>query len=95
MRTASRTFLVECYAPGIRPPTAEAAAGRARASAAALRDEGRDVEYVNTIFVRDDEVVFHVFTAAGPDAVREASVRAEVPFERIVEAVTIGEGAAS
>lgn len=88
--TGRRTYLVECFAPGIEPPSVEAAARRARASAAALQAEGRDVNYVNAILVCDDEVIFHVFTAEGPEAVREASVRAQVPFERIVEAATIG-----
>jgi hypothetical protein len=93
--TGTSTYLVECYVPGIEAPAVEAAAGRARASATALRDEGRQVEYSGAILVRDDEVVFHLFAAEDPAAVRDASVRARVPFERIVEAVAIGEGEAS
>jgi hypothetical protein len=85
----TRTYLVECYSPGIDRGGVESAAGRARASATALRNEGRGVEYTGAILVSEDEVVLHVFAADGPAAVREASVRAQVPFERIVEAVTI------
>ena len=89
----SRTYLVECYVPGVDALAVEAAAGRARASATALRDEGRQVDYAGAILVRDDEVVFHLFAADDPADVREASVRARVPLARVVETVAIGEGA--
>lgn len=83
----SRTYLVECYAPGIEPQAVQEAAVRARAAAAELRDEGRQVEYVNGMLVCEDEIVFHLFTADDPGSVRDASVRAGVGFERILATI--------
>lgn len=91
MVTATRTYLVECYTPGVEQHTIEATARRARVAAVGLQAEGHNIQYVNAVLVPDDEVVFHVFASDDPEAVREASVRAEVPFERIVESVAVGE----
>ena len=91
MTTAPRTYLVECYTPGIAQDAIEATAQRARDAAAALRATGSNVEYVNAIFVPDDEVVFHTFLSDDVEVVRRASVAAEIPFERIIESVAVGE----
>ncbi len=89
-----RTYLVECYVPGARSEAVQAAVARACAAAAELRGEGRDVEHVSAIHVPGDEVAFHVFEAEDEDAVREASARSAVPYERIVESITLGGRAA-
>lgn len=66
------------------------AAGRLLGEAAAgLRREGRDVEYLRAILMPGDEVVFHVLAASTADTVREASRRAAVEFERVVESVAV------
>jgi hypothetical protein len=87
---ALRTYLVECYTPGIDRAAVESAGARATAAAAQMRAEGHRVEYVQALFVSADEAVFHVFAADEPTAVREAVIRAGVAFERIVDAVEIG-----
>jgi hypothetical protein len=87
----SRTYLVECYAPGIERVEAESASDRAFTASAELREEGRKVEYVGGILVPGDEVVFHVFAAECAAAVREASVRAFFEYERVVESVAVGQ----
>src|ERR687886_693883 len=46
---------------------------------------------VDAILVPEDEVVFHVFAAESAAAVREASVRASVEYERVVESVALGQ----
>lgn len=84
-----RTFLVECYAPGIERPEVEAAGRRAATAAASLRAEGRTIEYVRALFVPSDEAVFHVFAADDAVAVREAGSRADLVFERVVESISI------
>ena len=84
------TYLVECYTPGIRRKAVEVAGARALEAAAALQAEGLSVEYVGALLVPVDEVVFHVFSSATVEAVREASKRAEVGFERVVESVPVG-----
>lgn len=87
----SRTYLVECYKPGLERAEVESVIDRALAAAANLREEGRKVEYVGAILVPEDEVVFHVFAAESADAVCEASVRASVGYERVVESVAVGQ----
>jgi hypothetical protein len=88
--TAPRTFFAECYVPGLRSTDVEKSVGLARAAAAELRDEGREVAYVRAIHVPDDEVVFHVFEASDGAVAREAARRSGLPFERVVESVSIG-----
>ena len=68
----------------------ELATNRAHAASAELRNEGRKVEYVGAILVPADEVVFHVFAAECMATVREASTRASVEYERVVESVALG-----
>lgn len=87
--TTSHTYLVECYSPGVERADVESAGERAVAVSAELRNEGCAVEYVGAILVPGDEVVFYVFASSCPGAVREASVRAAVPFERVVESVAV------
>src|SRR5437588_3570501 len=89
--TVSRTYLVECYAPGIERAEVESAGDRARTASAELREEGRKVEYVGAILVPGDEVVFHVFASECAAAVREASVRASFECERVVESIAVGQ----
>jgi hypothetical protein len=87
----SRTFLVECYRPGLERADVESATYRALAASAELRRETRKVEYVGAILVPEDEVVFHIFAADCAETVREASIRAYVEHERVVESVVVGQ----
>jgi hypothetical protein len=87
----SRTYLVECYEPGLERAEVESATDRAHAASAELRSEAQKVEYVGAILMPDDEVVFHVFIADCAATVREASRRASVVYERIVESVPVGQ----
>jgi hypothetical protein len=83
-------YLVECYAPGIERAEVESAADRARKASAELREEGQKVEYVGAILVPGDEVVFHIFASECARTVREASARASVEYERVVESIAVG-----
>lgn len=47
------------------------------------------MRYLRTIFVPEDETCFHLFEAVSADAVAEASKRAAIEHERIVEAQSI------
>jgi hypothetical protein len=84
-----RTYLVECYSPGIERAAVADAGERARAASAAVRMPGRVVDYLGALLVADDEVVFHAFRAADEAIVSEVSRRAELRFERIVESIAI------
>ena len=75
-----RSYLVESYAVG---SVVDEQRDRARRAA----EVGTGVRYVRTTFLPGDETVLHVFEATSPEAVREAAGAAELPYERIVEAV--------
>jgi hypothetical protein len=73
-------YLVESYAPG-----SAAADQRERARRAA--ELGTGVRYLRTTFLPGDETVLHAFEASSPESLRQAAHAAELPYERIVEAV--------
>lgn len=87
-----RTFMVECYAPGIQAAEVAADGDRARAAAEAMRRDGRRIEYVRGLLLPLDEVVFHLFLAQDAGLVREAVLRAAVTCERIVESIVVETG---
>jgi len=74
------TYLVECYWPGVSER--EVADRVAHVS-------GAQVTHVDSILVRDDEIVLCVFEGPSADAVRDATQRAGLPLERIVESVRV------
>lgn len=79
------SFLVETYAPAaIALADVEA---RARLEAVELARAGTPVRYIRSIFVPGDEMCLYLFEAPSGEAVREASERAGLVPERIVEAV--------
>lgn len=87
----NRTYLVECYEPGLDRAAVEVAADRALAASAELREQGHTVEYLGAMLVPGDEVVFHVFVSECERTVREANVRASVAYERVVESIAVGQ----
>jgi 3'-phosphoadenosine 5'-phosphosulfate sulfotransferase len=87
---AAHTYVVECYSPGVDREAVALTGDRATSAAAELSRQGRPVEYVGALLFPQDEIVFHLFRASGPDAVREASRGARVEFERVVESVPVG-----
>jgi hypothetical protein len=76
-------FLIEAYVAGGDLADLE---DRARAAAAAMSAEGQAVRYLRSVLVRADETCFHLFEAASQDSVAELARRAELRYERIVEA---------
>jgi hypothetical protein len=86
----ARTYVVECYSPAIRREAVEACGQRASAAAAELRSRGCGIDYVGALLVPGDEVVFHLFAAPSQAPVTEASVRAGIEFERVLESIPIG-----
>jgi hypothetical protein len=65
---------------------------RARSACLELAADGRAIEYSGALLLPADEVVMHLFTSASEDVVRDASERAALPFERILETVTVSGG---
>ena len=86
--------MVECYSPAIELRDVERSGHRATAAAAELRKNGRPVDYMGALLVPGDEVVFHLFAAKSLRTVREASMRAGVEFERVLESIPVGMDAA-
>ena len=86
------TFLVERYWPGIDLATLVSALPRLEAVARAMTDEGDPVEHVGSILMPVDEVVFSLFAAGDERLVRELNERADLPVDRIAEAVALPSG---
>jgi hypothetical protein len=84
MAEEPRSFIAECFWPGVDDAEVEALDGRALAAAGELAATGEPVRYLGAILVRDDEVVLCQFEGTAA-AVRRAADLAEIPFERILE----------
>ena len=86
---ALETFLVERYWPGVDLATLRAALPRLEAAARAMTAEGRRIEHVGSILMPVDEVVFSLIAAGDESLVRQLNERADLPADRIAEAVAL------
>jgi hypothetical protein len=78
--------LAECLVPGMTTAIAESLGDRVRAEVA--RCPG-PVSFIGSLLIPEDEVLLCLF--AGPVAeVRALSVRAGLPFERVLRCVGVG-----
>lgn len=84
----SRSYLVECYWPGVDEAKLAAAVQRAQTAASELRRSGRQIDFHGSILVPIDETVFCLFDGAEAD-VRAVSEQAEMPFERVLASLRI------
>ena len=80
-------FLVERRLPGITPNQLVAAAESAKRTAATMRQEGTPVEYLRSTFLPGEETCFCLFEGASAEDVGSVNDRAQLPYERIVEAM--------
>lgn len=81
-----QSYVVELFLPrhdGGLAATAE----RAREAALELAAEGRGIRFLRFTFLPTDELCFLVFEADSPAVVGEATERAALEVERIIEAV--------
>jgi hypothetical protein len=85
-------YLVELYQPQRDGAALADAAMRARDASEQLMSEGKHVRYLRTIFVPQDEICFHLYEAQAADVVGEASLRAQIAYERIVRAISLDSG---
>lgn len=81
-----KTYLVECYLPRARSTELADMAARLSAWYGGGGGEAHATRYLRTTYVPEDEICFHLFEAESVEAVREASTRASLTFDRIVEA---------
>jgi hypothetical protein len=77
------TYLIEAYIAGEDVADLR---DRARAASAAMSDEGHVICYIRSMLVPADETCFHLFDAVSAETVAELARRAELRYERIVEA---------
>lgn len=89
MADVSRTFVVECYVPGVDDLALQRAADATAGQVRRLGPAAGDVEYLGALLMAVDEVVLHAFRATDADLVRQVSTAAGLPFERIVESVEV------
>jgi Protein of unknown function (DUF4242) len=82
---AGRSYLVECYWPGINDQVLATAARRIEAAATRLRRTGADVWFLGSILMPADETVFCLFHG-NESAIRAVARRASIPVERVIEA---------
>ncbi len=82
-------YLAELYLPRTGSSSLQEVAVRARSAADGMTREGTPVRYLRAIFLGDDEVCFHLYEAASPELVQEASRRAAIPIERVTEALDV------
>ena len=79
-------YIVERHLPGITPEQLAAAAGSAKQTAAAMTEEGTPVRYLRSTFVPAEEKCVCLFEGPSADAVKAVNERAQLPYERVVEA---------
>ncbi len=82
-------YMVERHLPGITSDRLSAAATRAKSVTAQMSDEGTPVRYLRSTFVPGEEKCYCLFDGPSADAVEQANKRAEIPYERVVEAMHI------
>ena len=80
-----RAFRVELHLPAAGPGALAVAGERARRAVEEIASEGVRVRWIRSVYVAEEDACFFVFEAPSPDAVGEASRRAAVEYERIVE----------
>lgn len=82
-------YMVERSLPGLSGDQLAAAAAKAKTTAAEMSRQGVPVRYLRSTFVPGENKCYCLFEGPSAQAVKEANERAELPFERIVEAVHV------
>ena len=78
--------MVECFLPRGRSTELAEVALRLSAAAGSGASAADSARYLRSAYVPEDEICFHIFEAETVEAVREASLKAFVAFDRILEA---------
>ena len=82
-------YLVERYLPGMTPEQLATAAGSAKRTTETMTQEGTPVRYLRSTFIPGEEACYCLFEGPSADVVRAANDRAQIPYERVVEAMHI------
>lgn len=82
-------FMVERDLPGIKMEQLAAAQKAAIEAGKELTAAGKEVRYIRSTFVPGDSKCMCLFEAPNPENVREANIRAKIPFSKIVPAMDL------
>ncbi len=82
-------YMVERHLPGITSDQLSAAAARAKSTTAQMSEEGTPIRYLRSTFVPSEEKCYCLFDGPSADTVEQANKRADIPYERVVEAMHI------
>lgn len=82
-------YLAERYDPGATEDLIGADALKLAAAARKLRAEGHQIEFLGSTFVPGDEATLSRFASRSAELVETAHRLASVPFERVVEAMSL------
>ena len=85
----AKLFVVERYLPGITADELRASAERLAAAAEDLAASGKEIRYLGSAFVPDEESCFCRFEASSANVVREACETAQFAYARILEAESV------
>lgn len=88
MAEASKTYVVECYVPGVDDAAVRRAADQAAAEVRRFT-ASLAIEYLGALLMAPDEVVLHAFRATDPELVARVSTAAGLRFDRVVESVEV------
>ena len=80
-------YLVEWYRPELTARPLDETVAKLDASIVAIRAEGSAVRLLMALTARSDQVLYSVFAASSPDAVRQACERAGFPAERLIAGI--------
>ena len=84
MRDTSTGFVAECFWTGVTEGDVSALDRRVENCVDEMKREGDGVRYLGSMLIPEDEVVLCFFEGSAA-TVRQAAVRAKIPFERILE----------
>lgn len=79
------SYIAESYLSRTRRDELSSLTHRARDAARALTEAGRQVQYLRSGFVPEDEVCLLWFVASSPAVVTEVGRVAEFEFDRVIE----------
>lgn len=82
-------YLVERELPGFTEQQLRHAASRANATTAEMSREGTPIRYLRSTYLPAEQKCFCLFEAASPELVRKANERAQLPVQRITEALAV------
>ncbi len=83
------TYLVECFWPGLTRDSVEAADRRVSERVRQLRADGARLQYLGSVVVPQDDVVFFEFEGTTHEQVSDAASDVGIAFERVVESVRV------